>query len=260
MRKYKLLIFTILVVAMSISSIGILYYGLQYLSARWEYHNLSTQFISRQEQKTSVSSNDTESSEPLTDSDWLDIDYDAFYKKNSDFAGIIYIPAIDLLYPFTRAEDNTKYLKTTFGGYENNSGCLFLDYRNKKNMSSLHSFIYGHNMKDGSMFGSLKKFDYEPELALESPYVYIYVNNICYTYKIYAYYEATENDGTYNMVTKAAAISQYMKHALILSQFPGYTDDETTADQLLTLSTCWGEKNHFFVVQCFLESAEHVRS
>ena len=56
-----------------------------------------------------------------------------------------------------QGSDNVKYLNTTFEGNKNPAGCLFIDYENSRDMTDPHTYIYGHNMKDGSMFGSLKR-------------------------------------------------------------------------------------------------------
>ena len=76
---------------------------------------------------------------------------------NPEFVGILSIPELDLRYPVVQGTDNEKYLSTTFEGKENPAGCIFIDCENSRDLSDNVTFIYGHNMKDGTMFGSLKK-------------------------------------------------------------------------------------------------------
>lgn len=76
---------------------------------------------------------------------------------NPDFVGILDVPALGIRYPVVQGNDNEEYLHMTFEGKSNPAGCIFLDYENEPDMSDDNTFIYGHNMKDGSMFGSLKK-------------------------------------------------------------------------------------------------------
>jgi sortase B len=76
---------------------------------------------------------------------------------NPDFIGILDVPDLGIRYPVVQGNDNEKYLNTTFEGKRNPAGCIFLDCENNPDMSDNNTFIYGHNMKDGSMFGSLKK-------------------------------------------------------------------------------------------------------
>jgi len=73
---------------------------------------------------------------------------------NPDFIGWIRIPGI-IDYPVVQGRDNNRYLNTTFQGNRNSSGAIFLDYRNNSAFYDQVSIIYGHNMRDGSMFKPL---------------------------------------------------------------------------------------------------------
>lgn len=257
MRQKKTFLTMILSTILILLLCGVGYYSYQYIVAWHEYHKLNTEFITKEPVQQEPYASQEAFSEPKHD-DWLDIDYAAFLRINTDFTGVIYIPATGTLYPFAQAENNTKYLSMTFGGTENASGCLFLDYRNNRDMSSPHSFIYGHNMKDGTMFGKLKKIDYDVELAEHNPYVYIYTSKGRFTYRIYAYSEDTEKDGTYDMVLQKDGIPNYIRGAVSRSQFTGHegVGSLEKADHILTLSTCYGVSGKYFVVQCVLENFE----
>lgn len=82
------------------------------------------------------------------------VDFDELIATNSDCVGWIYVPSIDISYPVVQSKDNKEYLTKTFYGKKNNSGCIFNDatidsaFRQK-------TILYGHNMKDGSMFAKL---------------------------------------------------------------------------------------------------------
>ena len=71
---------------------------------------------------------------------------------NSDFMGWLQIPGSNIDYPFVRSKDNADYLKRDFYGNYSESGTLFMDYRNLGNFNDQHTLIYGHNMKNKSMF------------------------------------------------------------------------------------------------------------
>lgn len=77
---------------------------------------------------------------------------------NPDIVAWLLIPETEISYPVVQGEDNQYYLKHTFRGEEHIAGSIFLDYRNQPDFSDSRSIIYGHNMKDGSMFHSLKEF------------------------------------------------------------------------------------------------------
>lgn len=86
------------------------------------------------------------------------IKFDVLKKTNPDIVAWIEIPGTQISYPVVQGKDNEEYLHKTFSGKNNRSGCLFLDKKCKKNFSSDHNIVYGHHMKDGSMFAELVKF------------------------------------------------------------------------------------------------------
>jgi len=74
---------------------------------------------------------------------------------NPNVVGWIEIPDTSINYPIVQGDDNCWYLYRTISGQSNPSGAIFLDYRNSPGFGDLHSLIYGHNMRDGSMFAGL---------------------------------------------------------------------------------------------------------
>jgi len=76
---------------------------------------------------------------------------------NPDFVGWIVIDGV-IDYPVVRGRDNNGYLRVTFSGQRNSSGTIFMDYRNSQGFSGDVCIVYGHNMRDGSMFAPLKKY------------------------------------------------------------------------------------------------------
>ena len=83
--------------------------------------------------------------------------FDKLYDINPDLVCILSVPSLNLMYPVVQGIDNEKYLTYTFEGNRNPSGCLFMDYENDSSSEDENICIYGHNMKDGSMFGCLKR-------------------------------------------------------------------------------------------------------
>lgn len=86
----------------------------------------------------------------------------------------IQIPGIDVDYPVVHGEDNEYYLHHTFQKEANKAGSIFLDYRNRADFTEQRVSIYGHNMKDGSMFSNLKKYQ-DSVLREESGTAYLYL-------------------------------------------------------------------------------------
>lgn len=89
------------------------------------------------------------------------IDFDKLLKENNDVIAWIYIENTPINYPVLQSNDNMYYLNKMVNGYYNQCGSIFADYRNSSDFSDNNTIIYGHNMKNGSMFGSLLDFDCE---------------------------------------------------------------------------------------------------
>lgn len=88
-------------------------------------------------------------------------------------------------YPVMKAKDNDYYLHRNLKGEYSFSGSVFMDYHNDKEMKDENTIIYGHNMANGTMFGSLKKYR-EKSYWKKHPYFYIYTRKgYRYKYKIY---------------------------------------------------------------------------
>lgn len=82
------------------------------------------------------------------------IDFDKLYEINSDTRGWIKIDSLGISYPIMQYTDNEYYLKKNTYKEDSISGSIFLDYRNN-GFDDRHTIIYGHNMKNDSMFGKL---------------------------------------------------------------------------------------------------------
>ena len=88
----------------------------------------------------------------------IQVDFDVLSKENQDVIGWLYCPDTSINYPVVQAADNEYYLHRLLDDSKNAAGTLFMDYRNSADLSDWNSVIYGHNMKNGSMFGSLPDY------------------------------------------------------------------------------------------------------
>ena len=171
-----------------------------------------------------------------------EIDFAALKAKNEDFRYWLYIPALEVNYPVVQGKDNDIYLYRTFDGDSNSAGCIFLDAGNSPDLTDRNTVIYGHNMKNHSMFGSLKKFMQEEELAEENPYFYLYTEGEAIRYRIISYYTTVSGSDTYRSVYTDEDYDSYLKMALQTSLFKGYQKDYTEGrPDMVTLSTCHGK-------------------
>ncbi|MBR9959990.1 class B sortase [Anaerostipes sp. Marseille-Q3525] len=86
------------------------------------------------------------------------IDFKKLKSQNQDIAGWIYIRGTTIDYPIVQGKDNEEYLHQDFNKKKSSSGTVFLDNNCKKDFTSDNNIIYGHHMKNGTMFAQLLKF------------------------------------------------------------------------------------------------------
>lgn len=147
---------------------------------------------------------------------------------NPDCVGWIDIPSTALSYPVVRAKDNVKYLDHTFLGNSNSAGAIFMDYRNPADLQGPHIVLYGHNMKNGSMFGLLPQYLDKAYLQAHSTII-LYNAGAAYTYQVFSARVTDAYDPSYQVA--------FLDGAAFSSFAEGYGAPQGTA-QMLTLSTC----------------------
>ncbi|ETP71465.1 hypothetical protein UYO_2577 [Lachnospiraceae bacterium JC7] len=181
----------------------------------------------------------------------LDIDFSGLKEKNSDFACVLYVPALEIKYPVVYSKDNEDYIKRTFEGSYNPSGCIFYDYLCEPDFRGYNTFLYGHNMKNGSMFGKLKKLQ-DMDISARDKYFYIYTEDKVRKYEIFSFYHTTVGSEAYSEIKDEKTYDSYTGYCLRNSYFK---DDKSYIDfslrpDLVTLSTCSGPSggNERFVV------------
>ena len=86
------------------------------------------------------------------------IDFKKLKSQNQDIAGWIYIRGTTIDYPIVQGKDNEEYLHQDFNKKKSSSGTIFLDNNCKKDFTTDNNIIYGHHMKNGTMFAQLLKF------------------------------------------------------------------------------------------------------
>ncbi len=191
-----------------------------------------------------------ESADPLF-SGIPSVDHASLARINPDYTAVLWFPALDLRYPVVHSRDNDEYLRRTFRGSYNASGCIFLDKDDPADLSALSSVIYGHNMKDGSMFGSLRQLIREPELIDGRPYFYLITPDSTLCYMICACYTTPVDSIVYTDVTDGPSYEAYVSAMRSAAAAQILRDaDLSSHPRLVTLSTCYGSGHtHNFVVQ-----------
>lgn len=168
------------------------------------------------------------------------IDFENLQSENSDLIGWIRIRALDISYPVMQAEDNDYYLHRTFEREENIAGSIFLNYDNEPDFSDINSIVYGHNMKNGSMFGTFKNFGDEGVFE-KSKYFWIYTRDLIFQYRIFSV-AVVENAGlTYQTFYTEDQFNELIEYAFAHSEVDTSGVTVKNGDNIVTLSTCTGD-------------------
>lgn len=167
------------------------------------------------------------------------IDLEALREVNPDVAGWIEIPGTDLSYPVLSGADNQYYLSRTWTGEANSGGAIFLESTSRRDLSDFHTIIYGHRMRDGSMFGSLRNYR-DGAYWQEHPAVYVAIDSGVYRYDIFSAQEVSVTGLVYRLDLETSGLEE----EFIETCFEGSSLDTGIApsveDRILTLSTCTG--------------------
>lgn len=190
----------------------------------------------------------------------IHVDFKALKNINEDVVGWIYIEALDdVSYPVVQGTDNETYLHTTFEKNQNSAGAIFVDCKNSRDFSDCNTIMYGHNMKNGSMFGQLKKFIRNQETYEKSKYFWILTPEKNYRYEILSVYTTQVNSDTYMLFRDPSDVFQkYLDTIKSRSEIPTDGTALTSKDRIVTLSTCTGSDSDRLVVQGKQVNAEAV--
>ena len=181
----------------------------------------------------------------------IEVDFDKLKSVNEDVVGWIYVDALpDISYPIVKGKDNQTYLHQTYEKNYNFAGTIFVDYENSGDFSDCNTLVYGHNMKNGSMFGHLKKFREDDRLYKQDKYFWILTPERNYRYEIISAYTTGVNSDTYTLFKgPGEEFEKYLETIKGYSEIQTDDTDLTIKDKILTLSTCTGNESTRFVVQ-----------
>lgn len=177
------------------------------------------------------------------------VDFKQLQKENPDIYAWITIPGTVIDYPVVQhPEDDSFYLKRTVEKEEGIAGSIYTERANKKDFSDFNTVLYGHNMKDGTMFSGLHQ--YEDDTYWEDhKYVTIYTPDAIRHYRIFAAYLYDDRHllQSYDFSRKDVCRT-YLDEIWNLRSLDAVTDQTVKVDEddrILTLSTCHGMGNAY---------------
>ena len=176
------------------------------------------------------------------------VDFQKLLSINEEVVAWISIPALELEYPVTQGEDNEYYLHYAYNKEPNFAGSIFLNFRNHADFQDQNTILYGHNMLNGSMFGSLKHLDVSTHPKI-----------IVYTPESVLEYEAVDN--RIISVSEKEYYQTSLQGEDFLDVLKGLSPEISEADgeRILTLSTCNGNSAQRRIVRCRLIEESNVQ-
>ena len=177
------------------------------------------------------------------------INFSELKKYNSDIVGWLKVNNTEVNYPVVKYTDNSFYLKHSLDKKYNSHGWIFADYQVKLDGNDKNITIYGHNIKDGSMFGSLKnvlqKDWYENEENLNISFI---TEKEEMTYRVFSVYQIEKETYYTNNNFKNDSEFESFIQELKSRSITDFNIDVNADDQILTLSTCATNNNYRVVV------------
>lgn len=198
-----------------------------------------------------IKASDTLEEEQEANENWwyedVVIDIEALQETNPDIVGWIRFDDLDIIsYPVLYSGDDETYLRTDIYGNHTTAGCIFIEGANAPDLNDYHTIIYGHNMRNLSMFGSLKKYK-EDGFYEDNQYFTVYLEDRAYRYRIFAYYDVPETDDVYTIGFGPDEEYQNFINEMIRRSYEDTGVSVSEMDRIVTLSTCSTEGNRFVV-------------
>lgn len=176
-----------------------------------------------------------------------------FESINDDYVGWIVVNGTKINYPFVLGQDNSYYLNHNFQRRRLKHGAIFMDYRNKSDFSDNHIVLYGHAMRDQSMFGAIDLYKRQSFFNNHST-IEIRLKNEIRTYRIFSAYQVDATTTRLSVPANNRNLQNLFNTFTSRSMYPTNTDI-SNKDHILTLVSCTDDvDNGRIIVHAVLQS------
>lgn len=177
----------------------------------------------------------------------ITVDLGGLQVLNPDIVGWIYQEDGDRIsYPVLYSGDDETYLRRLIDGSRATAGSIFLEAENSPDFEDPHTIIYGHNMRNLSMFGTLK--EYHDQSYYESHrYFQLFAEKGIYRYQVFAYSVVDEDSPVYSVPCEPGDAFADLIETMCGSSEIRTGVSVTDTDKVLTLSTCASDGKRFVV-------------
>lgn len=257
-----------LAVAAALAAIGCAGIGVQHLiqekEAGKEYEELREEVAAAEEPEPVQEEPEEPEPDPVPEEEPIEIPvgFAALQEQNPDVYAWIRIPGTNVDYPILQhPEDNSYYLTHTIDHEKKTEGAIYTEDYNSKDFDDPNTVIYGHNMKNGSMFRTLHNYE-DRSFFDENREVYIYLPDAVLEYRIFAAYIYDNRHLLLNFDFNDKDIYQkYLDDIFAIRNMNSFIDttmEVDADDRIITLSTCnAGISTQRYLVQAVLISINH---
>lgn len=199
----------------------------------------------------------TDSEPGQSTSRWPQVDFEALWNINPDIVAWLYCEDTAINYPVVQGSDNDFYLRRLLDGTWNIAGSLFMDCNNQTGFADPNTIIYGHNLKNQSMFWAVAEYkkqdfyDAHPVMLLVTP-------DANYEIQLFSGYVADPEKAEETWLTWFSSGNEFNNWITATKERSTFASDvaPTTADRFITLSTCsyeWDNARYVVVGRLALE-------
>ena len=202
------------------------------------YEEISEQFVN-EEKETAKSSGDPKHSPDIISEEpepGISVDFASLKEKYPNVKGWLYCPGTPINYPIAQSEDNEYYLHRLLSGEYDKGGTLFMDCRNQEDFSDWNTLIYGHNMKNDTMFGVIPDY-MEQKFFDEHPVMYLLTEDCTYEIRLIGGY-VTPADAEIYMIPKTVEERDQLINSVSRASSFDSDPEIGNEEKLITLSTC----------------------
>lgn len=210
----------------------------------------------QKEKKELPKKDPTKESEAVPEPMEIPVNFQELQAMNPDIYAWIEIPGTEVNYPIVQStNDREYYLNHTIEGVKGLPGSIYTENLNTTTFQDKNTVVYGHNMRDKSMFGGLKYYA-DSAYMEEHKQIYIYTPEHIYTYEVFG--AVTYDDRhlllsyDFNNTEDYQAFLDSLAQMRNMNTYISKERPVTTEDRILTLSTCTGNEQQRFLVEAVL--------
>ncbi len=214
-----------------------------YQVAENSYEDISTNFVSPVEPAADTAEDAQEAPETVP----ISVSFEELKTVYGDVVAWLYCADTPIDYPVVQGTDNDYYLNHLPNGKSHIGGSIFMDYRAAPDFSGYNTVLYGHNMKNDSMFGSLSEYR-KQEYYDAHPVFYLLTPEKDYLVELLSGCTVSIDSPLYTIPETAEGRDELAKLA---ARYANFDSDVTVGeeDRLITLSTCTSyNKNSRYVL------------